>query len=375
MNNKYAFIFSLQVLRNHELVGQIHLDELGARVGRMPEEQEQPTSDIDCGTDCNGVSHQTQNEDLAENETKEKSYLNQNSADFKKQEEDHQERAETAFFSGTGRGHRRENTPELTAGDGRNLTSQNEEQVQAKLGDADGNSVIMPKLKEPLKHRRVSIESIEDDILRRVLLLEKGGSTVKMRRKSELDIPFEAELALEPVVTDSSQKECLLFDNQANSQNIHNGTDKVSASAKTNPTQPVPIRTLGRFTFERHLLTLGPNNGQHKLSIKGVSFANREEKQMKNPIKIEKVEDPCAENQYLKEEMHLVSICKEEDRGVDCERKEDKRDETMHQSDKNLRHEKGGWTEDAQSPCVSKGRSKHDESKSVRFNLFHRITV
>lgn len=373
MNNKYAFIFSLQVLRNHELVGQIHLDELGARVGRMPEEQEQPTSDIDCGTDCNSVSHQSQTEDLAENETKEKACLNQNSADFKKQEQDHQERVETTFFSGTGRGHRRENTPELTAGDGENVTSQNEEQVQPKLRDADGNSVIMPNLKEQ-KHRRDSIESIKDDILRHVLLLEKGGGTIKMHRKSEVDAPVEAELAVKPVVTDSSQKECLLFDNQANSQNIHNGADKVSASAKTNPTQPVKIRTPGRFTFERHLLTLGPNNGPHKLSIKGVSFANREEKQMKNLIKIEKVEDPYAENQYLKEEMHLVSICKEEDQGLDFKQKEDKHDETTHQGDKNPRHEKGGWTEDAQSPCVSKGRSKHDESKSVRLSLFHRIT-
>lgn len=371
MNNKYAFIFSLQVLRNHELVGQIHLDEMGARVDRMPEEQEQPTSDTDCGTDCDNVSLQTQTEDLAENETKEKACLNQNSADFKKQEQDHQGRAETTSFSGTGRGHRRENTPELTAGDGKNVTSQNEEQVQPKLRDADGNSVVMPKLKEPLKHRRFSIESIEDDILRHVLLLEKGGSTVKMRRKSELDVPIEAELAVEPEVTDSSQKERLLFDNPTNSQNIHNCTDEVSASAKTNPTQPVKIRTPGRFTFERHLLTLGPNNGQHKLSIKGVSFATREERQMKNTIKIEKVEDPCAENQYLKEEMHLVSICKEEDWGVDCEQKEDKRDETTHRGDKNPRHEKGGWTEDARSSCVFKGRSKHDESKSLRLNLFH----
>lgn len=362
-------------MRNHELVGQIHLDELGATVGRMPEEQEQPTSDIDCGTDCNSVSHQTQTEYLAENETKEKACLNQNSVDFKKQEQDRQEGAETTFFSGTGRAHRREYTPELTAGDGRNVTGQNEEQVHPKLRDADGNSVIMPKLKEPLKHRRVSIESIEDDILRHVLLLEKGGSTIKMCSKSELDTPVEAQLAVEPKVTDSSQKECLLFENQANSQNIHNGPDEVSASAKTNPTQPVKIRTPGRFTFERHLLTLGPNNRQHKLSIKGVSFANREEKQMKNPIKIEKVEDPYAENQYLKEEMHLVSICKEEDRGVDCEQKEDKHDKTTHQGDKNPRHQRGGRTEDTQSPCVSKGRSKHDESKSVRLNLFHRITV
>lgn len=375
MNNKYVFIFSVQVLRNHELVGQIHLDELGARVGRMPEEQEQPTSDMDCGTDCNSVSHETQAEDLAENKTKEKACLNQNSADFKKQEQDHQERAETTFFSGTGRGHRRENTPELTTGDGKNSSSQNEEQVQPKLRHADGNSVIMCKLKEPLKHRRVNIESIEDDILRHVLLLEKGGSTVKMRRKSELDIPIEAELAVEPAVTDSSPKESLLFDNLANSQNIHNGTDEVSACAKTNPTQPVKIWTPGRFTFERHLLTLGPNNGQHKLSIKGVSFANREEKQIKNPIKSEKVEDPYAESQCVKEEMHLVSICKEEDQGVDCEQKEDKRDETTHQGDKNLRHEKGGRTEDTQSPCVSKGRPKHNESKSVRLNLFHPITV
>ncbi|XP_073322437.1 zinc finger protein 462-like [Pagrus major] len=68
-----------QVLRNHELVGQMSLDQLEARVGRMTEEEEEPLSDLEClnndsedvktedfVTDCDEVPHDTQAENPVE---------------------------------------------------------------------------------------------------------------------------------------------------------------------------------------------------------------------------------------------------------------------------------------------------------------------
>lgn len=73
-----------QVVRNHELVGQINLDQLEARVGRMTEEEENPLSDPEhqnndsedvkteeVVTNCNEVSHETQAKNLTERNIRE----------------------------------------------------------------------------------------------------------------------------------------------------------------------------------------------------------------------------------------------------------------------------------------------------------------
>ncbi|KAK5870857.1 hypothetical protein PBY51_003769 [Eleginops maclovinus] len=73
-----------QVLRNHELVGQVSLDQLQARVGKMTEQEQEPSSNLehqsneseDAETDefltgSNEGPHKTQAKELAENEERE----------------------------------------------------------------------------------------------------------------------------------------------------------------------------------------------------------------------------------------------------------------------------------------------------------------
>lgn len=92
-----TFLFSFaQVLRNHELVGQMSLDQLEARVGRMPEVEEESLSDLEClnndsedvktevfVTDCNEVPHNAQAENPVEDNDGENVTLELNKADQK----------------------------------------------------------------------------------------------------------------------------------------------------------------------------------------------------------------------------------------------------------------------------------------------------
>ncbi|XP_030273497.1 zinc finger protein 462-like isoform X2 [Sparus aurata] len=89
-----------QVLRNHELVGQMSLDQLEARVGRMPEEEEEPLSDLEClnndredvktevfVTDCDEVPHDAQAESPAEDNDRENVTLELNKAGQKQRQD------------------------------------------------------------------------------------------------------------------------------------------------------------------------------------------------------------------------------------------------------------------------------------------------
>lgn len=96
-----TFLFSFaQVLRNHELVGQMSLDQLEARVGRMPEEEEEPLSDLEClnndredvktevfVTDCDEVPHDAQAESPAEDNDRENVTLELNKAGQKQRQD------------------------------------------------------------------------------------------------------------------------------------------------------------------------------------------------------------------------------------------------------------------------------------------------
>lgn len=344
------FFFFVQVMRNHELVGQINLDQLGARVGRMPEEKAEPVSDMerhnndgdDIKTeefviDCNEVSHETQAKNPAENNIREntlqikEAYQNQNTTVQEKQEQNPQEQAETAFLSDTGRGHRIEYT------------------LEQKEKEAEGSSTTSGKVAEEaqahklhikaLKHRTLNIEArIEDDILRHVLWLDEGGSTCKIQKKSDVDITVKTEQNIEPEV------------------------------AETNHMPANKIRAQEHFTVERHLLTLGPNCGQHKLSLKGIVFTNCKEKQIQNQDNGKEVSDPygempALEKECLKEEMHPLSCCKEEDQNDHFEREEDKEDEMTPEDDKShLEHWEGNGIKEAENPHVPKGKIDHNES-------------
>lgn len=331
--NYYVWVFFLQVLRNHELVGQIRLDELEARRDGTSQEEGQPASDIGAITDCGKVSSGTQTENLADVKTDDKhlqikeARQSPNPAGLKDLDEEDQQQAGT------------EKTTEVAAEE--DLADQaekkdgqlQENQSQLKRRSLDGNNVRNFSLKEkivklsegspdkrpalPLNGRMFndSDAKIEEHILRCVLQLEKDGSPVKMRRRSEMDPPIKSEMKMEAALAHSHLREYLLFNNWPN--NLKNQDGAKVASTKTNPAKPTSVRVPSHFSLQRHSLPHGGRSGQCKLGTRGVSFTASNDQQMESPGRGEKVENSCGENEGLTEEERRVGCCEEEDQGVD----------------------------------------------------------
>ncbi|XP_076587471.1 zinc finger protein 462-like [Chaetodon auriga] len=191
-----------QVVRNHELVGQVSLDQLEARVGRMPEEDEQSLSNLehhehedvkteDFDTDYNEAPHETQDkrpteinigeivtlqiegdnlkqeqddengdeESSAKSSVLDPQYENMNTAVQEKHELDPQERAEIPLLPDIGGGQKIADTAGQEAGEGNSADIQyddgvcpkketNENQAQPKLRDSEDSSVTVPQQKE-----------------------------------------------------------------------------------------------------------------------------------------------------------------------------------------------------------------------------------
>ncbi|XP_044051221.1 zinc finger protein 462-like isoform X2 [Siniperca chuatsi] len=195
-----------QVLRNHELVGQVSLDQLEARVGRMPEEEplsnlehhNNDSENVKTGefiTDWNEIPQETPARTLAENNIKDKitlqikeayqkqvpggkngnnespaesSVLNlqydnakPNTTVQKKHEQDPQDQAGIVFLPDTARGQGIENIVEQNVGEGNDANIQfedcngpekerqtNENQAQPNLRDSEDGSVTFTQEKE-----------------------------------------------------------------------------------------------------------------------------------------------------------------------------------------------------------------------------------
>ncbi|XP_070760275.1 zinc finger protein 462-like [Enoplosus armatus] len=440
-----------QVMRNHELVGQVSLDQLEARVGGMPEGEAEPLSNLehrnndseDVKTeefvmDCNEVRHETQAKNLAENNIKEKTtlqiketyrkegpdgknvnedspYLQYENAKLKatvqeKHEQDPQEQAGIVFSPDTARGQGIENIVEQNVGEGNNADIQfedcngpekerqtNENKAQPKLKDSEGGSITFTRQKEEaaegssttygkiaekaqahklhikaLQHRTNIEAKVEDDILRHILLLDEDGSIRKMRKRADQDRTVKMEQNIEPEIVDNVVNEIRLLDKEGSIALTHSrknlvNTEAISASAKKDHAQAKDIRAEESFRAERHLLSLTPNCGQLKISHKeilGVSLTNCKKEQVHNLRKCEEVTDsygemPVLENEYLKEEMHPLGCCKEEDQNDHLQQKQEKEDEMITEDDENRctdqEHEDRDGIKEADNPHVPKG--------------------
>lgn len=374
--NRECVVFSfLQVLRNHELVGQIRLDELEARLDRTSQEEGQPVSDIGAITDCNEVSSETQTNTLAEMKIVDEhlqmkdACQSPNPAELKDLEQEDRQQAGT------------EKRPEAAAEEDVNRQPEKkdlqiqENQNQLKPRNGDGNNVRKSGLKEKivklyegspdkrpgllLKGRMFNDNDakIEEHILRCVLQLEKDGSTVKMCRKSEMELPSKAEMKMEAVLEHNHLREYLLFNNWSNNLKNQDGTEVASTTSKTSPAKPNSIRIPSHFTIQRHSLPHGGHSGQRKFGTWGVSFTASNGKPMENPGRSEKVEDSCcSENEGLTEEGRQVSCCEQKDQGDD---------EVTHRN-KKPRLEEDGATKRAESPRDPEGMPQYSESKSVK---------
>nr|XP_046241347.1 zinc finger protein 462-like [Scatophagus argus] len=197
-----------QVLRNHELVGQISLDQLETRVGRMQQE-ESMTSDMqrhdndseDVKTeefilDCNEEPHVAQAnivqiEDSYCNEGQngnqkipakcclidlQQENIKPNTTVEEKQEQDRQEHAETVLSPDTPRGEEIENKAEQKIDKGNNTSVQyeycsypekdmqtNKNQTQPKIKDSEDNILTFTQLNESAEGSSVTFGKIAEE--------------------------------------------------------------------------------------------------------------------------------------------------------------------------------------------------------------------
>ncbi|XP_068577027.1 zinc finger protein 462-like [Cebidichthys violaceus] len=333
-----------QVVRNHELVGQVSLDQLQARVGRMPEEEPSPnvehhnagSEDAETEefvTDCNEVPLETQAQDPAENSARGETTL----------------RAEEACQQRGQAGKKEESAAESCVLDLQcenakpNAVQEKREQepAQPKLGDSEDSDVTFTQQTEgAAEGSSPTPGDISEDV-----------SICRTDKKAEQDGTVKTE-DFETEIVDNVRSELVLLDERGSTPLSHGpknqvDTEAISALARKNHVQASNGRPQGSFTVARHLLTLSSKCVQFKMSREeslGLSFTNCIKEQVHAPKTSGEVREPYGEmpvleNEYLKEEMQPLGCCQEEDESDRLEQKRDGEDGTAPKDDENGRTE------------------------------------
>ncbi|KAK9522265.1 hypothetical protein VZT92_018742 [Zoarces viviparus] len=333
-----------QVVRNHELVGQVSLDQLQARVSRMPEEE--PSSNVEHHntgsedveteefvTDCNEVPLETQAKDPAENTTRGELTL----------------QAEEAYQKREQAGKKEESTAkscvlDLQCENAKTNTivqeKREQEPAKPKLGDSEDSNVAFTQQKE---------EAAEGSSLTSGEIAEEV-SICRTDKTAEQDGTVKTE-DIEIEVVDNVRSELVLLDERGSTPLSHSPRNQVDTEAFSALARPQ-----GSFAVARHLLTLSSKCAQLEMSheeILGVSFTNCKKEQVHNQKTSAEVREPYGEmpvleNEYLKEEMQPLGCCEEEDESDRLEQKRDGEDETV--------------TKDAENRCT---KQKHDGMKNA----------
>lgn len=398
----------MQVVRNHELVGQVRVDQLEATVCRMPEEKDQSlcdleqdnndhgdveTEDFDMG--CNEVLHETLAKKPAENDFREKTTLH-----MMENEQEPQEQAGVVLLPDTASrqrikndGHAKNVAIQFEDSSGPEKESQKENQGQPRQTDNEDHSIkFTPTKKEAAEwsstehnekaakaqvhtphinqHRALNIKAlVEGDILRHILVLDEEGCkkanqvrTVKMEQDSETEVV-------------DGVGENQLLDEQGNITARYSkspvNTEAISAHEIKNQANN---RAQESLKVEKQLLTSTSSCAQLKISHKGnfgVLFANCKEEVhvVKNSERVTDSyrEMPVLENAFLKEEMSPFGFCKEEEETDHVEQKQDREDEMITEDEiqhKGREQEEGSRMKGADIPHVHRGEKlNHNESK------------
>ncbi|XP_034728534.1 zinc finger protein 462-like isoform X2 [Etheostoma cragini] len=395
-----------QVVRNHELVGQVSLEQLQARVDRMPVEEDSPnlehhynvSEDVETEefvTDCDEVPHETQAQNPAEHNTREKITLQSKKAYPKKGQDKRKEEspATTSVFD-----LQYENTKPNTSVQERHEQEPQEQFVvvlpaqpdiednsitftRQKVEAAGESSPTFGKITEKvqayklhdnnLEHKMLNIEArVEDDILRNIQLLDEDANINITHKKADRDRTVKTE-DIETEVLGNVRNEMILLDKKGSITLAHNpknhvGTEVISAFVKKEHIQANNSRAQESFTVKRHLPTPLPTCELHMLWHKeslGVSLTNCKKEQLHNLIVSKEVRDPnqempVLENEYLKEEMQPHACSKMEDLIDHLKQHTDKEDERITEDDENRcpnqKHE-GDVMKEAANSHVPKG--------------------
>ncbi|XP_042343654.1 zinc finger protein 462-like [Plectropomus leopardus] len=382
-----------QVVRNHELVGQVSLDQLQAKVDKMPEEEEEPSSNLghqnndsedaeteDSVTDCYEV-HETQTKNLVENSTREKITL-QTEEECQEQELEGKDEESPA----------RSSVLDLQFHDAKPNTDVQENREQdpqeqavvfspaepKRRGSEDGSTTFTEQEEETteksqvhkmhnkvLQQRTLDIEAkVEDNILRHILLLDEDGSISKTHKKDDRTVRTEKNIKTE--VGDNVQNEMMLLDAKGSIPLAHKpknqtNTEAISALEKKNQVQANNRMAQLSVTVQRPLLSPPLKCAELKISHEesfSVTNCKMEQDQYSEEVRDPYGEMPVLENEYLKEEMQPLDRCKE-DENDPVEQNQDKEDEVITEDDENRytnqKHEESDEIKEVDNPHVPKG--------------------
>ncbi|XP_029294924.1 zinc finger protein 462-like isoform X2 [Cottoperca gobio] len=372
-----------QVVRNHELVGQVSLHQLQARVGTMPEQEEEPSSnfeqhnndseDVETDefvTDCNEAPHKTQAKDPAENPTREDITLQTEEAGPKQWEDGKYKKSSAKSFVSVLQYENVKPNQEKHVQDPQeravvfllaqpklrdNEDSSNTFRKQ-KDAEAEGSSTTCVKIAEKAQapnphdkasqHKRLDINAwVEENTLHHIH---------KTHMNADPDTRFKTEKNMETEVVDDVRSEMVLLDEEGSIPLAHEPEHLVNKEAIS------------------ALSILLPKCAQLKLSHKessAVSLPNCNNEQVYK--KIAEVRDPyedmpVLEKEYLKEEMQPLG-CKEKDQSHHLEQKQDKEDEMITEDDENRctnqKHEESDGRKEAANPLAPEAQvNKHQLS-------------
>lgn len=366
-------------LKHHELVGQVGVDRLGINVVTMTEEeevlQEEMPSNLEhhsndsknvetegFGRDHNETQHETQAEDLTGSNTEKKTTVQ-----MKEESQDPQGQAGRADLSESAQGQKMEDKEEQDAENTYKADIQssecsnaekdrNQAQPQEKHDEdsgimspqkkeeaAEGSSTTCCKIKteddKEFQQRTLNIEeSVENDILRHILLLDKDediceelpkadqGRTIKTEQRSMSDYGDNTlhKLPREGGSIAVARSPKLEVDPESNRNHTHSNNEHFKG---------------------RHLLTLPLSCVQpkisHNSSLQSVSLKNHKEEHVHIQKHSEEMTDPYGEmpvleNEYLKDHPTPLGRCKEEedemvteDSGNRCKDQEHEKEDKM----------------------------------------------
>ncbi|KAM9858579.1 zinc finger protein 462-like [Aulostomus maculatus] len=376
-----------QVVRNHKLVGQISLDQLEEKFGRIPEEeQERPLVNLqhhddesenedteDDFANYNEVSQETQVKNLSVNvpslvqekkleldDDKDAKGLNLRdkiSANTTVQEQLKQEPHEMLLTDTEG-------------GKDSDILIQDcniSEKVRQMNADqprdcADSRMMVQQQKSQghrlqlkALRDKTLNIEArVEDDILRHILLLDQGSSIRSTRR------PRDRTVSVKNVGSEAINVSQIIVQDERSSftkNPFDVKTEVIQATTKKHPKLENDIRSPGCFTAER-LLSLTPVDKERL----GVSLKNCKKTQV--CITERYGEMPSLDRECLQEETSPLGRCKEEEQNDKFELKRD-RDKTNEKQCRDQQDEEGDGMKQADGACVVGGAVAVDGAAEV----------
>ncbi|XP_054895145.1 zinc finger protein 462-like [Poeciliopsis prolifica] len=361
-----------QVLRNHELVGQVSLDQLEARMGSRPEAKVNLGSDSDeleaekFTPDCDNIPHtdsipdyhytemlpmkeEQEPEEQEENgktpaNSSDSDVIQQNTSDLQRHEQDSQGQDQHAAFHQSAKEQHEKNTePKAEEYSDADIKHNDCSKNQTTWADRQDEKVAQRSLtsdkttdaKADALHftenrcKSQSIEAmVEDDIVRHVLLLDEDGSLHKPHKRAGQERTVKMGETTEGNGADDEKNDKVC--STSFSQNLKIQDIIVNpATAKKNSAQGNVSKLREGFRFEPHLLTLSPNNARLKLSHRGSLgslLANFKREQSQSPKIIKDESEPSREKAVPEE------CANEEPPHLEqCEEK--KEDEQMEKTD------------------------------------------